>query len=127
VEQDYTARRVLTRPRLLLQVEGAVVFALALVVYWRLDGNWLIFVVLVLGPDLGMLGYVRNARLGSATYNLFHTYAVPLLVAAAGLLGGISLLVSLAVIWVAHIGADRAMGFGLKYPTDFKDTHLQHL
>ena len=118
---------MLTRPRLLLHVEGGVVFALALLLYWRLDSNWLLFVVLVLAPDLGMLGYVRNTRIGAATYNLFHTYAVPLVVGAAGWLAGSSLVLSLAVIWVAHIGADRAMGFGLKYPTDFKDTHLQHL
>jgi hypothetical protein len=108
-------------------VEGGVVFALALLLYWRFDGNWLVFVVLVLAPDVGMLGYVRNTRLGAATYNLFHTYAVPLLVAAAGLLSGSSLVVTLALIWIAHIGADRALGYGLKYPTNFKDTHLQHL
>lgn len=117
----------MTRPRVLVHVEGAVVFALALLLYWRLNGNWLLFVVLLLAPDLGMLGYVRNTRLGAATYNLFHTYSVPLLVAATGLLSGVDLAVQLALIWVAHIAADRAMGFGLKYPTEFKDTHLQHL
>jgi len=118
---------VLTRPRLLLHLEGAVVFVLALVAYWRIDGNWLLFVVLVLVPDIGMLGYVRDTRLGAATYNLFHTYAIPLLVAAAAVLTGAVLVQWLAVIWLAHIGIDRAMGFGLKYPTEFKDTHLARL
>ena len=113
---------MLTRPRVLLHLEGAVVFVLALLAYWRIDGNWLLFVVLVLAPDIGMLGYVRGTRLGAATYNLFHTYAIPLVVAAAAVL-----VQWLALIWLAHIGVDRAMGFGLKYPTEFKDTHLGRL
>jgi hypothetical protein len=75
---------VLTRPRQLLHVEGAVVFALALLLYWRIDGNWLLFVVLVLAPDIGMVGYVRDTRFGAATYNLCHTYVAPLLLGAAG-------------------------------------------
>jgi hypothetical protein len=118
---------MLTRPRLLLHLEGAVVFALTVVLYWRIDGNWLLFVVLLLAPDVGMLGYVRNTRLGAATYNAFHTYAAALLLAGAGFLLADALLQSLGVIWVAHIGLDRALGFGLKYPTVFKDTHLGRL
>ena len=73
---------MLTRPRLLLQLEGGVVFLLVLLLYWRIAGNWLLFVVLVLAPDIGMLGYVRNTRIGAAVYNLFHTYVVPLLLGA---------------------------------------------
>jgi len=118
---------MLTRPRVLLHIEGAVQLILALVLYWRIDGNWLVFVILVLAPDLGMVGYMRNTRLGAATYNLVHTDAIPLVLAGAAFLTGNTLLLSLALIWVAHIGMDRAAGFGLKYPTRFKDTHLDRL
>lgn len=117
----------LTRPRWLLHVEGAVVFAVAVLLYWRMDGNWLVFIVLVLAPDLGMLGYVADTRLGAATYNLLHTSTPPLLLAVVGVLTGNNLLITVALIWLAHIAADRAMGFGLKYPTQFKDTHFQRL
>jgi hypothetical protein len=118
---------MLTRPRILLHIEGFVVFALALAVYWRIEGNWLLFVVLILAPDVGMLGYVRDTRLGAAVYNLFHTHAAALVLAGVGFLMGDALLESLGLIWVAHIGMDRACGFGLKYPTHFKDTHLGRL
>ena len=104
-----------------------MVFAATLLLYWQLDGNWVLFVVLILAPDLGMLGYIRNTRLGAAAYNLLQTSSVPLALGSVGLLSGVGLLVQLALIWVAHIAADRAMGFGLKYPTEFKDTHLQHV
>jgi hypothetical protein len=111
----------------LLHAEGAALFVVSLVLYWRLEGNWAVFVVLLLAPDIGMLGYVRDTRLGAATYNLFHTSAIPLIVATIALLSAEMLVVSLAVIWLAHIGMDRALGYGLKYPTAFKDTHLQRL
>ncbi len=115
---------MLTRPRILLHLEGAAVFAVTLAVYWRIDGNWLLFVVLLLAPDVGMLGYVRDTRLGAATYNVFHTYAAALALAIVGFVTGQPLLQWLGLIWVAHISLDRALGFGLKYPTAFKDTHL---
>jgi hypothetical protein len=86
-----------------------------------------VFVVLLLAPDIGMLGYVRDTRVGAAAYNLFHTYLAPMLAGAAGVVTGTTLLQSLALIWLAHIGGDRALGYGLKYPTTFKDTHLQRL
>jgi hypothetical protein len=118
---------VFTRPRILLQLEGATVFLVTLFLYWRIDGNWLLFVVLLLAPDLGMVGYVRDTRVGAATYNLFHTYVAPLLLIVVGLVTAAQILQWLALIWIAHIGADRALAYGLKYPSNFKDTHLQRL
>ena len=71
-----------------------------------------------------MLGYVVNVRLGSLTYNAVHTYLGPLLLAAYGFGLGHQTLLWLSFIWIAHIGFDRMLGYGLKYPTRFKDTHL---
>lgn len=78
-------------------------------------------------PDIGMLGYLAGTRVGAAVYNAFHTYPAPGVLAAVGLLTDRPLAVALALIWFAHIGMDRLFGYGLKYPTHFKDTHLSHV
>ncbi len=65
-----------------------------------------------------------GARAGAAAYNVAHTYALALLLAVAGFLAGEPALLAVPLIWVAHIGLDRALGFGLKYPSAFGDTHL---
>jgi hypothetical protein len=117
----------LTRPGLLLRLEGAAVFLFATALYAGQSAGWLWYLVLILAPDLSALGYVLNPRLGSALYNMVHTYAVPAALAGAALLLGSAPALAVALIWIAHIGADRALGFGLKYPDAFKDTHLNHV
>ena len=71
-----------------------------------------------------MVGYLANPRVGAAVYNLVHTYGGPLALYAYAIGTHNTQLVQLALIWTAHIGFDRMLGFGLKYPTRFKDTHL---
>jgi hypothetical protein len=112
------------RPGVLLRVEGAVMLALAVLLYALQGGSWLLFVLLILAPDLSALGFLAGTKVGAATYNLFHTYLLPAALGAYGLLGTNSLALSLALIWFAHIGGDRLVGYGLKYETAFKDTHL---
>jgi hypothetical protein len=114
-------------PRRLLRLEGLALLGAALALYFHLGFGWPLLVVLVLAPDLSMLGYVANERVGSVAYDLAHTEAWPLCLAVVGALRGIDALVQVALIWLAHIGVDRALGYGLKYPTDFKDTHLQRV
>ena len=111
-------------PPILLRLEGAVILALSVLLYSINGESWLLFVLLFLVPDLSMLGYLSGPRKGAASYNLFHTYILPGLLAALGLLTESPLLVSLALVWFAHIGFDRMVGYGLKYPTGFFDTHL---
>ncbi|CAN5322042.1 DUF4260 domain-containing protein [soil metagenome] len=114
----------LTRPAVLLRVEGAALLALS-VLFYSLGGvSWTLFLLLVLAPDLSMLGYLKGSRVGALSYNLGHTYLPPAVLVAFGVLAGRPLYVSLGLIWFAHIGFDRMMGFGLKYPTGFGDTHL---
>jgi hypothetical protein len=74
-----------------------------------------------------MLGYLAGPRTGSVTYNLAHTYAFPLLLLAVALYRNAPVPLAVSLIWIAHIAIDRVLGYGLKYPTHFKDTHLQHL
>jgi hypothetical protein len=117
----------LSLPRLLLHLEGVLVFAAAIVAFAHLGGNGWLFIALLLVPDLAMLGYLVNTRVGSILYDAVHTYVAPGILAAIGLATQQSLIVHLALIWLAHIGMDRAVGYGLKYPTTFKDTHLQRV
>ena len=114
-------------PRILLRIEGAAIFAVAIVLYLHLDYPWWVLVVLALAPDLSMIAYVGGERAGALVYNLAHTLALPLVIGAGGVLWDADRAVELALIWLAHIGADRAIGYGLKYPTGFQDTHLQRV
>jgi hypothetical protein len=108
----------------LLRLEGAAVLAVSVWAYHWSHGSWLLFALLFLAPDLSMVGYAVNARAGSVTYNAIHTYVGPLLLAAYGLATDRHTALLIALIWIAHIGIDRLLGYGLKYPTQFKDTHL---
>lgn len=110
-------------PRLWLRFEGLAVFLLATLVYFSSDGGWLLYLALFFLPDLSFAGYLAGARIGAVCYNVVHTYALPMLWLA---LGAVMLESSIAIplIWLAHVGFDRMLGYGLKYPTAFQDTHL---
>ena len=118
---------MLTRPRWLLHLEGAAIFGLSLYFYGSGHYRWWLFAVLLLFPDLFMLGYLLNAKWGSAVYNLVHTLTGPLILLIGALVFAKRFCIPYGLIWLAHIGMDRALGYGLKYPTFFKDTHLQHV
>lgn len=106
--------------RLLLQLEGAMVLAVATVLYARTGSSWGLFGILFFTPDVVMLGYVSGPRVGAALYNLGHSYPLPL----ALWIFGPAAAAPFALIWIGHIGFDRLMGYGLKYATAFQDTHL---
>ena len=114
----------ISTPKLLLHLEGLVVLVVACIVYGKSGDSWGKFAVLFLAPDLFMLGYVFGRKVGAWVYNAGHTYAAPFLFWwIAGLLHLPSGL-ALALIWTAHIGFDRLLGYGLKYESEFKETHL---
>ena len=114
-------------PRLLLRLEGAAVLAGSLVLYFQEGFGWLALVLLALAPDLAMAGYAAGERVGAAAYDLAHNEVLPIGLGVAGVLADGGLAVQLALIWLAHIGLDRLVGYGLKYPTAFRDTHLQRV
>src|ERR1700691_2951849 len=95
-----------TNPGVILRVEAAIVMVLSVFLYRHIGGSWPRFALLFLVPDLSLAGYAWTVRFGTVLYNTVHTYAL---------------------IWTAHIGVDRLLGFGLKYPTRFQDTHLQRI
>jgi hypothetical protein len=111
-------------PKLLLHAEGLAVLAIACALYARGGFSWGVFAATLLAPDLFMLGYLSSPRVGAFVYNLGHTYLVPLGAAAAFYFAGLTTLYWIPIVWIAHIGLDRFVGYGLRYPTGFKDTHL---
>lgn len=113
--------------KMLLHGEGLVVFALCVYGYTAFEFNWLLFAILLFAPDISMLGYLINPRVGAIIYNLLHTYILSIGVVALGWFLAIQILLAVGLIWTAHIGLDRIFGYGLKYPTGFKNTHLQRV
>lgn len=89
--------------------------------------RWWLFAVLFLAPDLFMLGYLVNAKWGATLYNVVHTTTLPVILSLICYFVSRPQVLPYALIWLAHIGFDRALGYGLKYPTHFKDSHLQHV
>ena len=111
-------------PRVLLRVEGAVLFVAGLWGFAATGRAWWLVPLLLFVPDVFMAGYARSSRAGAITYNLAHAYPLPALLGAAGVITDNTTAKAVALIWFAHIGMDRAFGYGLKYATDFHDTHL---
>jgi hypothetical protein len=107
-----------------LRIEGIAVLTISVLFYRDLGASWIVFAVLFLVPDLSMLGYLGGSRSGAAIYNIAHTYIFPLALLGIGVFAGHRTAAACALIWIAHIGFDRLLGYGLKYPTAFGETHL---
>lgn len=120
---DYVGS-VIGFPKLILRVEGLAVLAAACFFYARADYSWGMFALLFLVPDVSMVGYLVNKHLGSIFYNLAHNYIFPATLLVYGEYISSETLVFCALIWIAHVGFDRLLGYGLKYKTAFKYTHL---
>ncbi len=109
-----------------LRLENSLILLVALLGYHALQASWLMLAALILIPDLSMLGYLLSKRAGACIYNIAHSYAVPAVLVIWSQFAG-DLLLELAIIWIAHIAADRALGFGLKSTTGFRITHLGYV
>lgn len=113
--------------RLLLHIEGFMVLILSVYFYFQLGFSWVLFTILLFTPDLSALGYLRNNKVGSVVYNLFHMYNIPIILLILGLLLDSQASLICGLIWVAHIGINRMLGYGLKYPTKSNNTHLNRV
>jgi hypothetical protein len=114
-------------PHVLLRLEGLAVVAAAVVLYFHEDFGWILFLALILAPDLSFAGYAFGPKVGAIAYDSVHTEVLPFALGAGGVVAGAGGATKVALIWLAHIGADRLLGYGLKYPTAFKDTHLSRV
>ncbi len=110
--------------RTMLRLEGLGLFVGMTLLYGVWDGSWWIYAALFLAPDLSFLGYLFGPRFGAMLYNAAHSYMVPMALMTTGFVMAEPLVLSIAIIWLAHIGFDRALGYGLKYASGFGFTHL---
>ena len=110
--------------KILLRLEGLALFGAMVLLYALRGGSWWIFAALFLVPDLSFAAYLAGPRAGAIVYNAAHSYPLPAALAALSLAVSEPLGLSIAMIWLAHIGIDRAIGYGLKYEAGFGFTHL---
>jgi hypothetical protein len=113
--------------RTLLRLEGLTLFAGMTVLYAVWDGSWWVYAILFLVPDLSFAAYLAGPQVGAIVYNAAHSYLAPVTLMITGFAITSPLILSIAMIWLAHIGIDRALGYGLKYSSGFPFTHLGHI
>jgi hypothetical protein len=111
-------------PLVWLRLEGLAALVAGVALYLRLGGQLVWLIPLLLLVDASMVGYLVGPRPGAFAYNVAHNWAIGLLALGAGWVLGSTPLLLVGAILVAHVGMDRFAGYGLKYPTAFKDTHL---
>lgn len=121
------AGRVSGGVRLLLRAEGLAVLAAAVVAYAQFGAGWGWFAALFLLPDVSFLAYLAGPRAGAWAYNAMHSYVGAVGLLAASVVGGAPMLLAVGLVWCAHIGFDRLLGYGLKYSAGFGLTHLGRL
>ncbi len=113
--------------RLLTRLEGLAILTASLYFYTIVNGNWILFIILLLAPDLSMIGYLKNKQIGALSYNIIHNFFSAFVVITIGFFANQTLIQQFGIILLAHVGMDRVFGFGLKYKEDFKSTHIQKL
>ena len=119
-----TSGAVTGGPRTVLRLEGLALFIGMTLLYYIWDGDWWIYAVLFFVPDLSFAAYLSGPRFGALVYNAVHSYLAPVAMMTGGFATAEPLILSIAMIWLAHIGFDRALGYGLKYASGFGVTHL---
>lgn len=110
--------------RIVLRLEGLCVLIAASVAYSKFGLGWGTFALYFLTPDLSFLGYLAGPRVGAVAYNSAHSYIGAIACLVAGFLLPSPTILCAGIIWCAHIGFDRALGYGLKYSAGFGFTHL---
>jgi len=110
--------------RSMLRAEGLMLLGCAVALYGRAGGDWKQFAILFLVPDLSFAGYLAGPRVGAGAYNIMHSTIGPMALGAVGLAMNVPQAAMIALIWLAHVGFDRALGYGLKHGRGFGFTHL---
>lgn len=108
----------------LLRLEEFAMFISCIFLLAQHESPWWVYVILVLGPDIGMLGYLVNNKVGAVSYNIFHHKGVGIAILVLGFLLQNEVVQISGLILFGHSSMDRMFGYGLKYFTGFKDTHL---
>lgn len=108
----------------ILKSEALMFFIATFWAYYLIGASWWMFLVFILIPDIFMLGYLKNSKLGAMIYNIGHTYTIPFVLFGFYMLLHNPIFLPISIIWIAHISMDRMLGFGLKFDSGFKHTHL---
>jgi hypothetical protein len=111
----------------ILRLEATSFFIATIWAYYLIGASWGLFLVLLLVPDVFMVGYAKNSKLGALIYNIGHLYAAPLFILGLYLILHTLVFLPISIIWLAHISMDRMLGYGLKLDTGFKNTHLGNI
>lgn len=115
------------KPKLWLRLDGLVLFVATIIFFASTHQHWWLYPALLFVPDIFMIGYLKDSKLGALLYNFGHSYFAPAVVAFWGWAAKDAAVIAIGVIWLGHVGWDRFFGFGLKYDTRFKYTHLGSL
>ncbi|MGA3602030.1 DUF4260 domain-containing protein [Lysinibacillus agricola] len=113
--------------RKIISLEYVVAFLVTVFFYWHFDFSFVYFVLFLLLPDVSMLGYIVNTKVGALFYNIGHSLVMPAILLILGFVTVSTPLLMVSIIWLAHIFLDRALGYGLKYDEAFYKTHLQQI
>jgi len=108
----------------LIRLEEVALLVLGIFIFGLLGYQWWLLPALILLPDISMLGYLINSKVGAYLYNLFHHRGIAILLYLLGIQFGWSLVQLIGVILFMHIAMDRIFGYGLKYDKGFQFTHL---
>lgn len=126
--QEITTPKTITQPRIFAHLNGVALFVGSIVAYGIFSGDWLAFIILLLVPDVSMIGYMVNSTIGAWMYNIVHSYALAIAVMIVGYATGIGTVISIGLILMAHIGMDQIFGYGYKYAdAEFSDTHYKRI
>ena len=107
-----------------LKAEEIFQFILGIYLFSTMDWSWWYFGIFLLSPDISILAYLVNTKVGAAVYNLFHHKGIAVILGLIGWIGYLEPLLFTGIILYTHSAIDRTFGYGLKYSDDFKHTHL---
>ncbi len=107
-----------------LQLEELAMLVLGIYLFSLLSFSWWLFLALFLVPDIGMLGYIINTKIGTFSYNIFHHKGIAIVIYLIGVYLSNEYLLLCGIILFSHSAFDRILGYGLKYEKGFKFTHL---
>jgi hypothetical protein len=118
---------VVSRPQIFLRVDGFLLFIASLLLFSSIRQSWWLVPLLLFVPDIFMVGYAKSTKVGALIYNTGHSYLLPTVTTMFGWYQHHHLVLAIGLIWLAHVGMDRFLGYGLKYDDNFKHTHLGNL
>lgn len=107
-----------------LKLEELLMFCLGVFLFNQLNFAWWWFLILILTPDIGMIGYLVSTKVGAIMYNIFHHKAIAVGVYFTGMYLNNNIIILIGIILFSHASLDRIFGYGLKYNNSFNNTHL---